>query len=208
MRPPKATFRAAAVVLSFLLAATAQERAASADQMLGLVQVTCAPEANYFSIRRFLLVNPPRSPGGDYQSLLSTVASKYSFYTAIQLKASPVECDLTAGAEPANQPDQRRRLKLRVQGFYDDQAGQAPGPRQIVANVEVSADGKPLGRLYLNAFGYMPEEIDLIVVLYNGIDFWVERCSYRRSYDAQSPKGCTRQTFFERDTSNLIGRRA
>jgi hypothetical protein len=42
--------------------------------------------------------------------------------------------------------------------------------------------------------GYMPDEIDLIEVLYNGIDFWVERCSYRRSYDAQAPKGCTRRT--------------
>src|SRR4051812_9198620 len=90
----RTTFRAAALVLGFLLGATAHERAASADQMLGLVQITCAPEAKYFSIRRFLLVNPPRPPGGDYQSLLSTVESKYRFYTAIQLKAVPVECDL------------------------------------------------------------------------------------------------------------------
>jgi hypothetical protein len=187
--------RTTAVVLGLLLGATAHERAASADQMLGLVQVTCAPEANYFSIRRFLLVNPPRSPAGDYQSLLSTVASKYRFYTAIQLKAAPVECDLTGGAGPATQPDQQRRLKLRVQGFYDDQGGQAPGPRQIVNDVEVSADGKALGRLYLNAFGYMPDEIDLIEVLYNGVDFWVERCSYRRSHDARSTKGCTREGY-------------
>jgi hypothetical protein len=186
-------FRAGAFVLGSVLGATAHDRAASADQMLGLVQITCAPEAKYFSIRRFLLVNPPRPPGGDYQSLLSTVESKYRFYTAIQLKAAPVECDLTGGAGPANQPDQQRRLRLRVQGFYDDQGGQAPGPRQIVNNVEVSADGKALGRLYLNAFGYMPDESDLIEVLYNGIDFWVERCSYRRSHDARPTKGCTQE---------------
>jgi hypothetical protein len=194
MRRSTGFFRSAVFVFGLLLGAAADRRAASADQSVGLVQITCVPEAGYFSIRRFVFVNPPRQPGADLQPLLSTIASKDRIYTASRLKAEPAECELL-GTNTPSQADQRRRLGVRVQGFYDDQNGQAVGARQIVENVEVSAGGKPLGRLRLNAFGYSPDEIDLIEVRFDGGNFWVDRCSYYPSHDPKATKGCAREMF-------------
>jgi hypothetical protein len=190
---PRACSRYVLLLLGCVLCVAAKPPPASADQFLGLVQVTCAPEAGYFSIRRFVVVAPPLEPGRNYQSLLSTLASKREIHTARELKATAAECELPVGTGLPNEPDRRPPLRIRVQGFYDDQNGQAAGARQIVENVEISAGVKPLGRLYLNTFGYRPDEIDLMEVRYDGAQFWVERCSYHRSVDPQAAKGCKRE---------------
>jgi hypothetical protein len=190
---PRIHSRCVLLLLGCMLFVAAEPRAASADQFLGLVQITCAPEAGYFSIRRFVVVAPPLEPAGRYQSLLSTLASKRGIHTAGELKAAPAACELPVGTGLPNEPDRQPPLRLRVQGFYDDQNGQAAGARQIVENVEVLAGGKSIGRLYLNTFGYRPDEIDLIEVHYDGAQFWVERCSYHTSVDPHAAKGCRRE---------------
>ena len=193
MRWPNGVFHAAFSACLLLSALLAQGHPASADQMLALVRVTCVPEAGYFSIRRLVFVNSPQDPGGGYRRLLSTVESRDRLYTASRLKAEPADCELL-GTEDAPQSD-RRRLRVQVQGSYDDQNGQAAGPRQIREEVEVFAGGKSVGRLLLNAFGYLPDEVDLIEVRFDGGSFWVDKCSYHPSVDPQAKKGCTREAF-------------
>jgi hypothetical protein len=185
----RAAFAAGLLLGSWLV----QGHPAAADQILALVRVTCVPEAGYFSIRRLVFVNPPQEPGGGYRRLLSTVESRDQLYTASRLKAEPADCELL-GTQDASQSD-RRRLRIQVRGSYDNQNGQATGPRQIVEEVDVSAGGKPLGRLLLNAFGYLPDEIDLMEVRFDGGSFRVDKCSYHPSVEPQAKKGCTRETF-------------
>jgi hypothetical protein len=194
MRRPNGVFFRSAFACGLLLGSLlAQGHPASADQMLALVRITCVPEAGYFSIRRLVFANPPQEQGDGYRRLLATVESKDRMYTASRLKAEPAECELLGTSDaPASDP---RRLRVHVRGFHDNQSGQAAGPRQIVEEVEVSAGGKPLGRLLLNALGYLPDEVDLMEVRFDGGSFWVDKCSYHPSVDPVAKKGCTRETF-------------
>jgi hypothetical protein len=173
MKRPTAIFRVAACVVALLLAAAASPRAAMADSIISFVQITCAPELNYFSIRRFHVP----SPGFDFVDRLSksqrTTLNPLGIYTRSALEKAPFECDLivataTGGKEP---------LRIRAVGFFKDLNVGTYSDRFISDYVEVSADGKKLGALGLNYHGFTAG-YDLLEMFVDGTAVDVRKCSY------------------------------
>ena len=127
-------WRAAAFVLGLLLAVIAVgPRPALADDGIGVVQVTCAPDVGYFAIRRFVL--PPFATNEQLQSLLPRLASAHRIYTARQLKAAPADCDLLT--VEAGQPDRKRTTRVRAEGSFDGESD-STSPRRITNYVQIS----------------------------------------------------------------------
>jgi hypothetical protein len=195
MKHPRTFFRSAALVLGICLwAAALSPRSASADAYYGFVQITCAPGINYFSIRRFQLLNLPHDIlDRDRKSARPALTTPHGIYNTIQLKNAPAECDLFAAASAPDQP--KRRIRLRVAGFYDDRGGTATSERQIVDNVDVLADGKSLGRLLLNPYGFLAGDTDMIEVFVDGLGAFARKCSHHEALKAQQKKGCTTERF-------------
>jgi hypothetical protein len=195
MKITSSLVRTVGVMAVLWAGAIAHSRAALADQFYSVVHITCAPEIGYFAARRFMLVNPPAESDQQIKSLLTKIAAAHGIYTAVALKDAPLECDLVLGAKAANQPDQKQPLRLRVQGIFNNQNGQATSYRQITEQVEVSAEGKVLGRLLLNPYGFEVGPTDLMEVFYNGANVWVRTCSYGEHVERQPKKGCTEERF-------------
>jgi hypothetical protein len=161
-----------ALVLGVCLSVAANAGAALADQFTTFVQIACMPELHYFSIRRFglPLKEPPPETG-----------NRQRIYTRYALEKAPAECDLQVGAET---------VRIRALGIYDDQNKGTSSYRFIVDKVEVSANGKRLDDLFMNAFGFLAG-IDFLEVIVNGPAV-VRRCAYYDHPDNPALKaGCT-----------------
>lgn len=78
-------------------------------------------------------------------------------------------------------------------GIHDDQKGRATSYRQIVEYLAISADGKPLGELSLNPYGFTVGP-DLIEVFSDGLAMTVRKCSYNESLTKRPMKSCTEET--------------
>lgn len=154
-----------------------------ADQPTGLVQITCVPEVGYFSARLFQVFTIPQKPLKELRPLFSSIAGAHRIYTAVELEANPFECDLAGG--------DGKRMKIHALGHYDA-SSPAGGPRNIVNYVEITADQRPLGRLHI---GFPWGPIDLMEVLYNGVETRVVTCSYYEHVEPEPKQGCTSQSF-------------
>jgi hypothetical protein len=186
MKLHRTALRAVARVFGLCLLGGADPRLASADQSIGVVQVTCAPEVGYFSIRRFTL--PPYATDEQFQSLISGLASAHRVYSAKQLKAAPAECNLVAAVP--GQPGRKRMIRVRAEGFFDSES-EAMSPRQIMNYVEVSSDGKVIGLLGLNLYTFRENTTDLIEVFTDGLAVFARKCAYYAPLELQPKQGCT-----------------
>jgi hypothetical protein len=171
----------AALSLGVWAVAAANPHAAVADQPTGLVQITCVPEVGYFSARLFQVFNVTQKPLKELRPLHSSIAGAHRIYTAIELEANPFECDLAGG--------DGKQVKIHALGHYDA-SSPAGGPRNIVNNVEITADRRSLGRLHI---GFPWGPIDLMEVFYNGAETKVVTCSYYRHVEPEPSQGCTNQ---------------
>ncbi|HLG48183.1 MAG TPA: hypothetical protein VKY24_18210 [Reyranella sp.] len=168
--------------LSVCLSATADPRAALADSFTSFVQIACAPELGYFSIRRFGLSLSPQYIDR-LQGSTSGAINSQGIYVEPALEKAPVECNLTVGA---------KTVRLRAAGVYKDLNKDTSSYRFIVDKIEVTANGKPLGDLFLNPFGFQAG-IDFMEVFVEGAAI-VRRCTYYEHVDDPALKaGCTRE---------------
>lgn len=168
---------------------------AEADEIYGFVQSTCAPEIGYFSIRRFQLINLPhdrfpldRTP--EAVSRLSALGARYGIFDSVLLQSTPLECDLPVNVPPRNGTGGRPVVKVRVAGVYDDNNGQATSERQISDYVEVFAGSALVGRLFLNASGFIADGTDLIEIAGNGLTLEARLCSRPIATAQQANVGC------------------
>ena len=174
--------RAVVFVLSLWLSAAAVSPAALANPFTSFVQIACAPELGYFSIRRFGLALSPQYVGR-LQGPASGAISPQGIYVEPALEKAPVECDLAVGAQT---------VQLRATGVYKDLNKDTSSYRFVIDKVEVTANGKLLGDLFLNPFGFQAG-IDFIEVSVYGSAF-VRRCAYYEHVDELALKpGCTRE---------------
>jgi hypothetical protein len=173
--------RAVVFVLSVWLGTAAASPAALADPFTTFVQIACVPELRYFSIRRFGLPLSPQYVGDRFQGPASGVITAQGIYVEPVLEKAPVECDLAAGAET---------VRIRSVGIYKDLNKDTSSSRFIVDKVEVTANGKLLGDLFQNPFGFQAG-IDFIEVFVDGSMF-VRKCAYYEHVDEPALKaGCT-----------------
>jgi hypothetical protein len=168
--------------LGLWIFAAADSRTALADTFTGLVQIACSPELNYFSIRRFGLPNLPqyvidRLHGSPPPAAINS----QGLFIRWALEKAPAECDLVVGAKTA---------RIRTVGIYKDLNQNTSSSRFIVDQVEISANGKLLGQLFLSSRGFQAG-IDFMEVFVNGSMF-VRKCAYYDHVDNPALKtGCT-----------------
>lgn len=185
MKCPKAILHT--VALALLVLAYADPRAAWGDSFSTFVQITCAPEIGYFSIRRFALWDVPYEALEREGKSLRAAMNPRGIYTSIDLREAPVECDLAIGP----QAGKAQQSHIRVVGFFDNGNGRATSYRQIVDSVEVSADGKTLGGLSLNPHGFRTG-YDQLEVWFSSSVVSVRTCSYyQHDEDPERKAGCT-----------------
>lgn len=130
-----------------------------ADELWGFVQITCAPEISYFSVRRFQIYNPPSM--GPYlseglsagEAQIEALQKKYGIYSSDSLSKHPFECVIPPikpilGWDATLTPG----YTARVVGHVDTDDSKT-SYRQMVNNAEVFLNGKPIGALHLNPYG-------------------------------------------------------
>jgi hypothetical protein len=124
-----------------------------ADEAWDFVQITCAPELGYFSIRRFFVMNLPSK--GPYltegldpgPAAVATLQRKNGIFDAKSLQDNPAECAIPAVSATQGWNDGRPSYSARVVGHLykiDD---------LISPVAEVFFQGKSLGNIYTNGGG-------------------------------------------------------
>jgi hypothetical protein len=172
MKYPRAFLRVAAFMFTLLFAAAASPRAAMADSIATFVQITCAPELNYFSIRRFKVPSPGFSFMERLRQSQRTTLNPHGIYTRSALEETPVECHLVAGT-----PDGRQQpLQIRTVGFFKNSNVDTDSDRFINDYVDVLANGKKLGELSLNPLDFT-EGYDLLEMFVDGTAVNVRKCA-------------------------------
>jgi hypothetical protein len=150
-------------VLSLTIALSV--RPLRADEAWSFVQITCAPELGYFSIRRFFVMDLPHmgpylteghDPG---RAVVTALQRKYGIFDSGGLQANPFECSIPQfQAVQGWGGDDHPGFKVRVVGHLDKIED------MISPYTTVSLQEKSLGNIYLNGGG----NIDSIEVWYDG----------------------------------------
>jgi hypothetical protein len=181
--------RAATVCALCILACAANFSPAQADSFDTFVQVTCAPELGYFGIRRFGMSNMPYDVGRRVGASPNVMTNPYGIYTDIELKRSPLECELRSRTDN-NEP---KTVRLKVEGYFSDLNSQATSWAQIVDHVYISAEGKRIGQLFLNPHGF-DAGIDLLEIWSEGAVLMMRTCTYYDHVNTPN-KGCVAEQF-------------
>ncbi len=154
---------AQAIVAGVLVAAICSllPQTVAADELSGFVQMTCAPEIGYFSIRRFQVANLPKNgryltegliPG---QSAVEALQKKYGVYDSRSLKNHPYECSIPAfKLTPGWGAGEMTGFSIRVSGHLDVNSN-ATTYQSIADNAEVFLNGKSVALIGLNPHGFM-----------------------------------------------------
>ena len=137
-----------------------QSNSVRADELWGFVQITCAPEISYFAVKRFQIYNPPHK--GPYlseglsagQAQIEALQKKYGIYTSDSLSKHPFECVIPPiKPVPGWDASLTRGYTAKVAGHVNSDDSKT-SYRQIIDNVEVFLDGKSVGTLGLNPYGF------------------------------------------------------
>jgi hypothetical protein len=174
---------------------------ATADEIYGFVQITCAPEIGYFAARRFQLINLPHDhPYGfpfsrtpEALARLSSLGVRYGIYDSILLQTRPLECDLPVNVSPPTGTQENPIANIRVVGVFDDDNGHATSERQIADYVEVFVGKTPVGRLFLNSYGFISDGTDSIELVGNGLSLRIIFCLRQVEGAKNAPAGCNDQ---------------
>ncbi len=133
---------------------------ARADTNWGFVQITCAPEISYFAVRRFQVYNLPNM--GPYltegltagEAQTETLRKKYGIYSSYDLSKHPYECVIPPIKPVLGwSPRETVGFTVKVVGNIDTDDSKT-SYRQITDNAEVFLEGKSIGRLHLNPYGF------------------------------------------------------
>ncbi len=154
--------------------------AAQADEPWSFVQITCAPELSYVSVQRFTVMNPP-SPGRYLSGHVASPAAvraiqvKYGMFDSESLKAHPFVCTIPPVPPIQGYDNARPGFAVRVEGRYEKPPDSVSDYAQMLDEVDISLNGRPLGRMGLNPAGI---EIgpDTVSVAPNGVGLTVIVC--------------------------------
>jgi len=144
-----------------------------ADSIASFVQITCAPELNYFSIRRFNVPGPGLASMDRLRRSQRTTLNPHGIYTRSALEEAPFECHLIA-ATPDGKPEP---IRIRAVGVFKNANVGTDSDRFIADYVEVLANGKQLGALSLNPHSFTAG-YDLMEMVVDGTVVDVRKCSY------------------------------
>jgi hypothetical protein len=125
-------------------------RAAVADDALGFVQITCAPELSYLSVRRFFIMNVPSKADrfDPDPAVVAAVERNYGIFQSAGLQKRPFECSVAALA-PAPGWDFDRRPAGQCRSPFDvsPQVGARPTRSgSIISRAVQVGTGRPFRR--------------------------------------------------------------
>jgi hypothetical protein len=148
-------------VLSLTMALSV--RPLRADEAWSFVQITCAPELGYFSIRRFFVMDLPNmgpylteglNPG---RAAVAALQRKNGIFDSESLRDNPFDCSIPSVQAVQGWGDGHPGYEVRVVGHIDKVSD------LISPYTTVFLQGKSLGNIFLNGGG----NIDSIEVWYD-----------------------------------------
>jgi len=151
-------------LVSLLLISSSSVDSAHADEAWSFVQITCAPELGYFSIRRFFVMDLPHmgpylteglDPGA---TVVAALQRKNGIFDSKSLQDNPFDCSIPSVQAVQGWGDGHPGFEVRVVGHLDKISD------MISPYTEVFLQGKGLGNIFLNGGG----NIDSIEVWYDG----------------------------------------
>jgi hypothetical protein len=188
--------RAILCVFGGSLAIAHASRAARADEPRSFVQITCAPELGYFSIRRFTIMNVP--PKGPYLTegfepateVVIGVEHKYGIFESEGLQARPFECSIPALSAIPGWERARHGFTVRVLGHLDKDSQETSYCR-IRDDAEVVFNGKSIGLIGLNPC--RSAVLDSIEIAHDGVGLAITKCEvpYDSSLDDKGHLTCS-----------------
>jgi hypothetical protein len=148
---------------SLLLISSSAVHSAHADEAWSFVQITCAPELGYFSIRRFFVMDLPHM--GPYltegldpsPTVVAALQRKNGIFDSESLRDNPFDCSIPSFQVTPGWNEGRPGYEVRVVGHLDKISD------MISPYTEVFLQGKGLGNIFLNGGG----NIDSIEVWYD-----------------------------------------
>jgi hypothetical protein len=147
-----------ALILSTLVFVQPDE--AHSDELFGFVQITCAPEISYFSIRRFQISDLPHKGPFLSEGLragrpqIDALQRKYGIYSSKSLSDTPVDCVIPPiDSVPGWSPKLTSGYSARVVGRVETNSDKS-SYRDMVDEAEVFLNGKSIGKLWLNPYGF------------------------------------------------------
>jgi hypothetical protein len=148
---------------SLLLVFSSAFHSSHANEAWSFVQITCAPELGYFSIRRFFVMDLPNmgpylteglNPG---RAAVAALQRKNGIFDSESLRDSPFDCSIPAVQAVQGWGDGHSGYEVRVVGHIDKVSD------LISPYTTVFLQGKSLGNIFLNGGG----NIDSIEVWYD-----------------------------------------
>lgn len=154
----------------------------AADTLWGFVQITCAPEIGYFSVRRFQVPDLPEkgpylteglTPGPE---AVAALQHKYGIYDSKVLKEHPFKCSIPAQKlEPGWNISATTGFSVQVDGHLDENSEETTYAR-IRDDAEVFLNNKSVALLPLNPWGFT-KEVSTLEISQVGLELRVYKCS-------------------------------